>query len=171
MEFAGRAVFPEGHVRCERAAKGPAALVSLKSARRSLDQKRSETEVRVPWSLSLIAGIMAMSAKPVAAMVLVASFEIYAAGLWGGGDAKLLGAAALWFGWPTLAQFAIYTVLAGGTLAGAVVLWNIMHIDQEVRGHTWMTRWTNINAKIPYAVAFAIGGMLAFPGTWWMNLR
>jgi prepilin peptidase CpaA len=107
----------------------------------------------------------------VAAMVLVASFEIYAAGLWGGGDAKLLGAAALWFGWPTLAQFAIYTVLAGGTLAGAVVLWNIMHIDQEVRGHTWMTRWTNINAKIPYAVAFAIGGMLAFPGTWWMNLR
>src|SRR5436190_16297701 len=43
-----------------------------------------------------------------AVVVLVASFGIFTARLWGGGDAKLLSAAALWFGWPTLAQFVIY---------------------------------------------------------------
>ena len=106
-----------------------------------------------------------------AALLLAIGFGLFAAGLWGGGDAKLLAAAALWFGWPALAHFVIYTALAGGVLAAAVGIWSIIHIDQEVRGHTWITRWMNIKPNVPYAVALAAGGILAFPETWWTSFH
>ena len=103
--------------------------------------------------------------------MLALGFGLFAAGLFGGGDAKLLAASALWFGWPELMQFLIYTALAGGVLAVAVAAWSAVHIDQEVRGNTWMKRWMNAKPDVPYGVAFAVGGILAFPGTWWMNFH
>jgi prepilin peptidase CpaA len=110
--------------------------------------------------------------QSVAAMVMLAAgFGLFAAGWFGGGDAKLLAAASLWFGWPALAHFLIYTALAGGVLAIVVAFWSMLDIDQEVRGHTWIKRWMNIKPDVPYGVAFAVGGILAFPGTWWMNLH
>ena len=106
-----------------------------------------------------------------AGAILIVGFGIFAAGMWGGGDAKLVAAAALWFAWPALAHFVIYTTLAGGVLAAAVGFWSMIHIDQEVRGHTWITRWMNLKPNVPYGVAFAIGGFLAFPETWWANFH
>jgi prepilin peptidase CpaA len=107
----------------------------------------------------------------VAIAVLIAGFGLFAFGMWGGGDAKLLAAASLWFGWPALAHFVIYTALAGGVLAVAVAVWSAIHIDQEVRGNTWIARWMNLKPNVPYGVAFAVGGFLAFPETWWMNIH
>jgi prepilin peptidase CpaA len=108
----------------------------------------------------------------VAAIALLAvGFGLFAAGLFGGGDAKLLAAAALWFGWPELAHFLIYTALAGGVLAAAVAIWSAVHMDQEIRGSTWIKRWMNVKPSVPYGVAFAVGGILAFPETWWMNVH
>jgi prepilin peptidase CpaA len=106
-----------------------------------------------------------------AGVILMVGFGLFATGLWGGGDAKLLAAAALWFSWPALAHFVIYTALAGGVLAGAVMFWSMVNIDQEVRGHTWIRRLSNIKPNLPYGVAFAVGGILAFPETWWMNIH
>jgi prepilin peptidase CpaA len=106
-----------------------------------------------------------------AGVLLLIGFALFAAGLWGGGDAKLLAAAALWFSWPALAHFVIYTALAGGVLAAVVGFWSMLHIDQEVRGHTWIRRWLHIKPNVPYGVAFAAGGFLAFPETWWMTFH
>jgi prepilin peptidase CpaA len=103
--------------------------------------------------------------------ILAVGFGLFAAGWWGGGDAKLLAASALWFGWPALAHFVVYTALAGGVLAGAVMFWSMVDVDQEVRGHTWIKRWMNIKPNVPYGVAFAVGGILAFPETWWMHIH
>jgi prepilin peptidase CpaA len=103
--------------------------------------------------------------------LLVAGFGLFAAGLFGGGDAKLLAAAALWFGWPDVVHFLIYTAFAGGVLAAAVGLWSAVHLDQEIRGNTWIRRWMNAKPSVPYGVAFAVGGILAFPETWWMTIR
>ena len=33
------------------------------------------------------------------AVMLIAGFALFAAGIFGGGDAKLLAASAVWFGW------------------------------------------------------------------------
>ncbi|MEO0719101.1 MAG: prepilin peptidase, partial [Pseudomonadota bacterium] len=49
-------------------------------------------------------------------------FAFFALGLWGGGDGKLLAAAALWFDWPTVIDFVLATTLAGGALGLLVML-------------------------------------------------
>ena len=105
----------------------------------------------------------------VALAVLVAGFALYACKLFGGGDAKLLAASALWFGWPALVPFVVYTALAGGVLAAIVLIWGLIRADQEIRGHAWISRLANIKPNVPYGAAIAAGGILAYPQTWWMS--
>lgn len=103
-----------------------------------------------------------------ALIVLAACFGLYAAGLFGAGDAKLMAAAALWFGWPASMPFIIYTVLAGGALAIIVLVWNLVRTDQELRGHSWVSRFERYKPSVPYGVAIAAGAVLAYPQAWSM---
>jgi prepilin peptidase CpaA len=105
-----------------------------------------------------------------AAVILAAGYGLFSGGLLGGGDAKLLGAAGLWFGWPDAGTFLVLTALAGGVLAIAYKLWQLLKIEQEVRGIAWARRWLNLRADLPYGIAIAAGAILAFPGTWWVSL-
>jgi prepilin peptidase CpaA len=100
---------------------------------------------------------------------LVIGFGLFAAGWFGGGDAKLLGAAALWFGWPDSMRFVVYTVLAGGVLALAVGMWSALQVDREVRGWTRFKSIFELKPNVPYGVALAAGALLALPGTWLMQ--
>lgn len=102
--------------------------------------------------------------------VLVFGFALFSAGLLGGGDTKLLAAAGLWFGWPSLLFFLVFTALAGGVLAIAMKVWKLVEIERDVREGGWMKRWFSFKPDLPYGVAIAAGGILAFPGTWWMSL-
>lgn len=104
-----------------------------------------------------------------ACVALVIGFGLFAAGWFGGGDAKLLAAAALWFGWPDSMRFAVYTALAGGALAIAVALWSAIQVDSEVRGWTRFKRIFEVKPNVPYGVALAAGALLALPGTWLMR--
>src|SRR5262245_58118866 len=92
----------------------------------------------VPMAL-LTAMPLSLAAWHLAAGVgmLVFGFGLFAGGLVGGGDAKLMAAAGLWFGWPSSMYFLAYTALAGGALAVAMALWAATQVDQEMRGHTW----------------------------------
>jgi len=101
-----------------------------------------------------------------ALIVLAAGFALYAAGLFGAGDAKLMAAAALWFGWPASMPFIVYTVLAGGVLAVVVLIWNLLRADQEIRGHSWISRFERFKPSVPYGVAIAAGAILAYPQAW-----
>jgi prepilin peptidase CpaA len=60
----------------------------------------------VDWTGGLIVG----------AALLVAGFALFALGLIGGGDAKLLAAAAPWAGPALLPEFVLVTALAGGVV-------------------------------------------------------
>lgn len=97
---------------------------------------------------------------------LVVGFGVFAAGWFGGGDAKLLGAAALWFGWPDSMRFLVCTALAGGVLALAIGMWSALQIDHEVRGWTRFKRLFELKPNVPYGLALAAGTLLAMPGTW-----
>ena len=57
----------------------------------------------------------------VAAGVLVLGIVMFALGWLGGGDAKLMAAASLWLGLGGLGPFVVFTGLAGGVLALALV--------------------------------------------------
>lgn len=105
-----------------------------------------------------------------AVVILAVGFGLFSGGYIGGGDAKLLAAAGLWFGWPDAGPFLVFTALAGGVLALAYQVWCMLKIEQEVREIGWAKRWLNFKADLPYGVAIAAGAILAFPGTWWMSL-
>lgn len=99
--------------------------------------------------------------------VLVIGFGLFSSGFIGGGDAKLLAAAGIWFGWPALVPFLIFTAIAGGVLALASTLWAL---ERDGREEGWLKRCLSLKPDLPYGVAIAAGGILAFPGTWWMPM-
>lgn len=101
--------------------------------------------------------------------VLACGFGLFAFGFIGGGDAKLLAATALWFGWPVSMVFLIYTSLAGGVLAIIYSIYRTFRIESEVRAISWLKRWTSFEPNLPYGLAIAVGTILAFPQSWWMQ--
>jgi len=95
--------------------------------------------------------------------VLAAAAGMFALGWVGGGDAKLMTAAALWLGLKGLVPFLIFTALAGGALAVALLglrsawLRPIAHA-----GPNWARRLATPGESAPYGVAIAAGALAAF---------
>lgn len=98
------------------------------------------------WPSSLVAAHFACGA-----VVCAATFGLFSLGVFGGGDAKLFSAAALWFGWDWIAAFTIATSLFGGVLALLYVLPRLI----GGRGQA--------PATLPYGLAIAAGGLYLFP--------
>ena len=98
-------------------------------------------------------------------------FALFAAGAFGGGDAKLMAAAALWLGWPQELQFLVFTALAGGVLAVVYLGWSFLQmlIEIEVRGEDgpFMRRLLSLKPDLPYGIALAVGACATLPRTWW----
>ncbi|MBI2718021.1 MAG: prepilin peptidase [Rhizobiales bacterium] len=104
----------------------------------------------------------------IGAAMFAVGFVLFAAGLFGGGDAKLLAAAGLWLGWPDLMPFLVMTAFAGGVLALAVGCWSMVSLGSEIRDGSLFRRFGKIKPNVPYGYAFAVGAILAFPQSWWM---
>jgi prepilin peptidase CpaA len=80
----------------------------------------------------------------------------------GGGDAKLLTAASLWFGLtPSLAVFLVWVAYAGG---GVTLLFLILRARADTVMAIGIPLPVSIvgTKKIPYGIAIAIGGLVAF---------
>ena len=104
-------------------------------------------------------------------LVLAGGFVLFSARIIGGGDAKLLAAAALWMGWSKLAMFLLYTALAGGVLAIAILLWELVRLHVEITSgnsdSSLIRRVTSLKPDLPYGVAIAAGACATLPETWW----
>lgn len=100
------------------------------------------------------------------ALVLAATFALFALGAMGGGDAKLIPATAVWMGLGSvLLEYLVYTALAGGLLALAIVLYRKSPLA-VMTGHMPLLRnFADSRLGIPYGVALAIGGLAAFPSS------
>ncbi len=103
--------------------------------------------------------------------VLVVGFGLFASGFIGGGDAKLMAAAALWIGTAALGPFVVYTALAGGALAVGYFAWNVIqtHIDITSRASeaSFVKRLAACKADLPYGVAIGVGAFAVYPHSWW----
>jgi prepilin peptidase CpaA len=95
-------------------------------------------------------------------------FALFAVGLFGGGDAKLIAAAGLWFGWPDILPFLVLTALAGGLLALVIGVWSMLSMSAEIHFESWAKRIIGLKPNVPYGYALAVGAILAFPQSWWM---
>jgi prepilin peptidase CpaA len=115
---------------------------------------------------ALIAGVSlgAIGASfAVAFGVLAVAAGMFAVGWIGGGDAKLMAAAALWVGLRGLAPFALYTSLAGGALALLLVAVRSNWIRPFAEaGPAWARRLATPGEAAPYGVAIAVGALAAF---------
>ncbi|MDK4740955.1 prepilin peptidase [Rhizobium sp. CNPSo 3464] len=100
-----------------------------------------------------------------AAIVFSVCFALFALNVMGGGDAKLLAVSALWFGYdPSLLAFLVYVALIGG----AVTLFILVirsHSSAIMAMGLPLPNSLLIAKKIPYGIAIAIGGFLAFPSS------
>lgn len=98
-----------------------------------------------------------------AGLVFVACLVMFAIGIMGGGDAKLLTACALWFGLEqSLLEFVVYLSAMGGFLTVAIV---ILRGQSNLIGFVGLRLPSSflVAKKIPYGIAIAIGGFMAFP--------
>ncbi len=107
------------------------------------------------------------------AVLFVLGYVLFALRLFGGGDAKLMAAAGLWFGVNQSMEFLIMTSLAGGLLAGAIAGWSAFMFFWEFHGPQVEGVVTDslkkIRPKLPYGFALCVGAILAFPQSWWMT--
>lgn len=100
-----------------------------------------------------------------ALIVFIVCFVLFALNVMGGGDAKLLSAAALWFGFDqSLLLFAVYVSIVGGMMTMLIL---VMRSSADVFAaigvpvpHSLMHA-----KKIPYGIAIGIGGFLAYPSS------
>jgi prepilin peptidase CpaA len=86
---------------------------------------------------------------------------LFVAGVWGGGDAKLLPAAVLWVGPGGLVRFVMIMALAGGGLAVLALLARRVRLAPSGPVRDWGERLA-ASGHVPYGVAIAAGGL-----DWW----
>jgi prepilin peptidase CpaA len=121
----------------------------------------------MPWA-DYITHLMA------GALLFFIGFLMFQFNIFGGGDAKLMAAAGLWFGMANLPVFITWTAFAGGVLAIGVGLWSAWMMSTEIQGEAaalasiWK-RLRVLRPNLPYGVAIAVGGLFAFHDTGWLS--
>lgn len=122
-------------------------------------------------AFAIIAPLIGLSAPVigthlVAGLIVFATcFTLFAFGIMGGGDAKLLTASAVWFGLNnSLMEFLIYVSIFGGLLTLVVLMLRKQENTILAAGipvpHLLFTA-----KKIPYGIAICVGGFLAYPSS------
>lgn len=83
----------------------------------------------------------------------------------GGGDAKMMAAAALWLGMEAGTQFLLWTGIAGGLFAVALLQARQFGHVYAARAPAWVGRLLEPKGDIPYGVAICAGALAAFPAS------
>jgi prepilin peptidase CpaA len=89
---------------------------------------------------------------------LIVGMVLFSRGWFGGGDAKLYAAAALWFNWSGAVAFLLMTTIAGLILAIGFISARMMGLRKNVAKE---------DRRIPYGVAIAAGAILTAAWLGW----
>ena len=103
------------------------------------------------------------------AIVLVVAFGCFAMGWMGGGDAKILAAASLWFGFSHLLSYLLYASVFGGALTLLLLQFRQWPLPYQLAGQPWLIKLHAKESGIPYGIALAIGALMVYPETEWIN--
>lgn len=96
------------------------------------------------------------------AAMLVGGFLLFQGAIIGGGDAKLLAAAAVWTGFAAFAPFLFWTAAAGGVVALSLLAAR-RFIKQTETNPAFVNRLLERQSGVPYGVAIMTGGLMALP--------
>lgn len=95
--------------------------------------------------------------------VLAIGFALFALGWIGGGDAKLMAATALWFGYPLLLNYLLWAAVFGGILTLIIIIWRRTPMPEAIKAVPSLGRLYDRKTGIPYGVGLAIAGVMLFP--------
>ena len=131
----------------------------------------------IPNRVSLLLAVAFLAAAPLSGMPLAdmgmslaagaavfgVCFGLFAANVMGGGDAKLLTATALWFGWSeSLVVYLLYVGFLGGTIT-LLILFIRAHADHVLALGIRLPASLSTARKIPYGLAIGLAGFLMWP--------
>ena len=94
--------------------------------------------------------------------VFIVVFAMFAFGLFGGGDAKILASTAFWFTPVELITYIAYFSIAGGLLA-LIVLIGRKYLPASITASQTVFKTFHSGNQIPYGIALAAGALLALP--------
>jgi prepilin peptidase CpaA len=103
------------------------------------------------------------------ALMLAVGFALFIGGWFGGGDAKLVAAIALWVGFDCLLHYLLYVTVAGGFIASLFWTARSVPLPSVLLGEQWALRLHRTDGGIPYGIAIAAGALLVFPHTVWFD--
>ena len=103
-------------------------------------------------------------------LMLAIGIAMFSLGWLGGGDAKLLAAAALWVGFEHLLPYVLLIALAGGALSIAILMYRQMPMPIWLVQQDWAMKLHHARSGIPYGIAIAAAGLHVFPSTSWFVL-
>ena len=92
-------------------------------------------------------------------------FALWACGLWGGGDGKLLAATALWFDPSSALTMLLWTAVFGGGVALFGLIASGMRYRLAALPVFCHIPFEKIGKTIPYGVAIAAGALFALPSS------
>ena len=103
-------------------------------------------------------------------VMLALGFALFAFNIVGGGDARLLAAAGLWFGWSDLFTLLVYTALFGAPICMALLAFRNWPLPARLSDVKWIGRLHDAREGAPYGVAICGAGLLLYADTPMMKL-
>ncbi len=95
--------------------------------------------------------------------LLAVGWIMFACGIVGGGDAKLMAAIGLWTGWPMMAAYVFAFSLAGGVLVLLLLLFRWAPVPDRFLRIAWVAGLHDKNNGVPYGLALAAGAVAIMP--------
>lgn len=95
--------------------------------------------------------------------VLVVSFTLFSFGWIGGGDAKLVAAASVWFGFEMLLEFLAVSCILGGALTVGLLMVRQHPLPAGLERQAWISHLHRPTTGVPYGIALGIAGLILLP--------
>jgi prepilin peptidase CpaA len=95
--------------------------------------------------------------------VLAVSFTLFAFGWVGGGDAKLVAASAVWFGFELVLEYVALSCVIGGGLTLAILFARQHPLPAGLMDQGWISHLHNRTTGIPYGIALGIAALIMLP--------
>jgi prepilin peptidase CpaA len=99
-------------------------------------------------------------------IVLAVCFALFAIGVMGGGDAKLMAGTSLWIGFNiVLIQYLVIGSFIGGLLTLLILAYRRSPMAVYAGQIEFLSKMGQAKGKIPYGIALGLAGLLVFPET------
>jgi prepilin peptidase CpaA len=101
-------------------------------------------------------------------ITIAITLSMFFVGIYGGGDAKMTGAVALWLGPAAMIPFIYYTALSGGVLVVILIVARRIAKNYGLpKSPKWARRMLRKRSAVPYGVALGVGALIAAPQAVW----